>query len=172
MNNSKGFTLVELLVVIAIIGVLSSIVLQSLNTTRSNAKIAKVKQDLKNLYTSMNLLVDDVGKWPNGCPPDAVDSAETLLSSAWGGIMTAPSLGFDSTYSANPGGCGWTAQDIARWRGPYASGVEDPWGRSYFFDPDFTLANLTNVAVIESFGPNGVQNYYNGTSDDIIYILP
>ena len=170
-KNSKGFTLIELLVVIAIIGLLSSVVLASLNSSRSKAKTARVKQDLKNLYVSLNLLVHDVGKWPNGCPPDAYDSAETSLNSSWGGIMTVPSTGFDSTYSANPGGCGWIAQDITRWNGPYANSVLDPWGNSYFFDPDFTLADSSSVPVIESFGPNGVQNYYNGTSDDIIYIM-
>jgi prepilin-type N-terminal cleavage/methylation domain-containing protein len=171
-RTKNGFTLIELLVVIAIIGILSSIVLTSLNSSRIRANNTKAKQDLRNLYVSLQFLVDDVNKWPNGCPPDANDSAETLLSSQWGGLITAPTTGFDSTYSTNPGGCGWTLQDIARWKGPYATGVIDPWGRSYFFDPDFTLADLTTVAVLESFGPNGVQNYYNGTSDDIIYIMP
>ncbi len=61
MNNFKtkrGFTLIELLVVIAIIGILSSIVLASLNTARLKARDARRIADLKQLQLAQQLYYD------------------------------------------------------------------------------------------------------------------
>jgi general secretion pathway protein G len=60
----RGFTLIELLVVIAIIGVLSSVVLASLNSARAKARDAERLSDLHQLQTALELYYGDHGYYP------------------------------------------------------------------------------------------------------------
>lgn len=62
--KNKGFTLIELLVVIAIIGLLSSVVLASLNTARAKGRDAKRLSDIKQLQIALELYLDDNGSYP------------------------------------------------------------------------------------------------------------
>jgi prepilin-type N-terminal cleavage/methylation domain len=55
----EGFTLIELLVVIAIIGILSSVVLSSLNTARDKGRNASAKSELASIRAQAVLYYDE-----------------------------------------------------------------------------------------------------------------
>lgn len=68
-TSKKGFTLIELLVVIAVIGLLSSIVLVSLNSARAKARDARRKSDLKQISLALEFYYDIYNRYPVGSGP-------------------------------------------------------------------------------------------------------
>lgn len=80
MNKERGFTLIELLVVIAIIGILSAVVLASLNTARSKGNDAAVQSDLIGLRTQAQVYFSTYNNYgSNGSATDTCNAADTLL---------------------------------------------------------------------------------------------
>jgi len=77
-KKQQGFTLIELLVVIAIIGILSSVVLASLNTAREKANQASVQSNLKTIQVQAEMYYDDhdqaYGSAGNACSDMFVDT--------------------------------------------------------------------------------------------------
>lgn len=61
-TKKSGFTLVELLVVIAIIGVLSSVVITSLQNARNRAANTAVKANLASMRSSVEMIYDNSGQ--------------------------------------------------------------------------------------------------------------
>jgi type IV pilus assembly protein PilA len=70
-KSNKGFTLIELLVVIAIIGILSAVVLASLNTARNKGKAASAVGSM----TSMRAQAEIYNS--NGSYPSSLCTAST-----------------------------------------------------------------------------------------------
>lgn len=73
MNNKskiRGFTLIELLVVIAIIGLLSSVVLASLNTARARARDVRRLSDMHQIQIALDLYYNNNGQYPDNTDND------------------------------------------------------------------------------------------------------
>ncbi len=92
--NEKGFTLIELLVVIAIIGILSSVVLASLNSARQKSRDARRVSDVKQLQLASELYYDTEGAYP-------AELTEAEIGDYIAAIPTDPQTGNDYPYAVN-----------------------------------------------------------------------
>ncbi len=132
--NQSGFTLIELLVVIAIIGLLSSIVLASLNTARSKGRDAQRLSNMRQLSNALELYRSSNNSYPNtsegfwcadgsvdpsygGCVGFITNLTGPLVTTGKyiGSIPTDPS-GLRTQYITYlNGSSGWGCQNTPNW---------------------------------------------------------
>jgi prepilin-type N-terminal cleavage/methylation domain-containing protein len=116
IKADRGFTLIELLVVIAIIGILSSVVLASLNTARNRGADAAVKSNLANARAEAELFYDSNNSSYNGvCANTATanvigDSVQAAITASGSGALAT------SCYT---NGTAWAAQVPLKTAGSY-----------------------------------------------------
>jgi prepilin-type N-terminal cleavage/methylation domain-containing protein len=101
MKKTRGFTLIELLVVIAIIGILSSVVLASLNSARAKGANAAVKSGMANMRAQGEIFYDIGQTYQGVC---ASSQISTMLNSATstGGGAGACKDGADGWSASSP----------------------------------------------------------------------
>lgn len=81
-KSEKAFTLIELLVVIAIIGILSAVVVVSINSARDKSKAAFIKSSLKSLYSQAEIFYTQNGTYAGLYNATTYDCTGTLVDIA------------------------------------------------------------------------------------------
>jgi len=146
---ASGFTLIELLVVIAIIGILATLLIANINASRSRARDAQRKADLRNIQTALRLYFNDYGVYP--------DSS--------GGVIYGCGAGGDAA-------CDWGSNFIAQQT--YMSVLpEDPLpDRSYNYTRDPVLTDTYQLSTcLENASDDRCQGVCPGGEDGCLYLV-
>jgi general secretion pathway protein G len=109
-SNQDGFTLIEIMVVILILGLLATIVVQSLRGATDKAKRVKAQADIAEIKTGLDRYYLDAGSYP---------TSDQGLNS----LVSAPASGNNVPANYESGGY---LQSIPK----------DPWGNPYYYQSD------------------------------------
>ena len=160
---NTGFTLIELLVVVAIIGLLATLSIVALNSSRDKAKQAKAASDMKRVTESMILAQGETGKTlleitGNGCSDCACRGIGSIINIAAGSSCYGS---WQSAITKINDACGGVFQGINRV-------TRDPWGSPYLLDENEGEGGGCAQDAFRSAGPDGIH----GTVDDLVKVIP
>jgi prepilin-type N-terminal cleavage/methylation domain-containing protein len=168
---SKGFTLIELLVVVAIIGLLSSIVLASLNSARTKGSDASIKSNVATIRSQAELIYSSSECYGDGTPVTDTTCAAFALaqcsngtanslfanSTVWAQITAAANAGAGIAATrcvATANGAAWAVAVQLKTGGTAGDGNPDSWcadstgaSKAYTWAGGETIANSINVSV-------------------------
>ncbi|MCP3925977.1 MAG: type II secretion system major pseudopilin GspG [Desulfobacterales bacterium] len=82
LKSNKGFSIIELMVVVVIIGILATTILPKIIGKSDEARVAKVKADIKSLETAL-----DMYKLDNGMYPDTEQGLNALVQLPETGVL-------------------------------------------------------------------------------------
>lgn len=143
----RGFTLIELLVVVAIIGILSSVVIASLNDARGKGNIAAIKQNLTGIRTQAEIFYSDAFSFDGVCDNDAIvrsarTQADTLNGS--GSVSCNDDVSGWAVAADLPGGGAFCVDGSGRGRTTVGSGTT-----AYGSDIGGSNPALTNTSDVD-----------------------
>lgn len=140
-TTEQGFTLIEIMVVILILGLLATLVVQSLRGATDKAKRTKAIADISELKTALDRYYIDNGSYPT--------SDQGLQA------LVAPPAQQGLSDSGNGGASSSSYED-----GGYVEKVPlDPWGNPYFYQSD------GNSYTLKSFGADGAEGGVGKNAD-------
>ena len=124
----EGFTLIEIMVVIAIIGLLATLVVQSLRGATDKAKRTKAMADIAELKTALDRYYIDIGSYPT-------------TDQGLNALVAPPSQGTQVSTGSEDG---------------YIRRIpNDPWGNPYVYQSDGTNYTLKSFGADGAEGGTG-----------------
>jgi general secretion pathway protein G len=133
-KKQEGFTLIEIMVVILILGLLATLVVQSLRGATDKAKRTKAMADIAELKTALDRYYIDMGSYPT-----SDQGLPALVNPGGAG-------GQGGTQVSSSGGSAGGSDDSYIQRIP-----NDPWGNPYVYTSDGSSYTL------KSYGADGAE---------------